>query len=372
MITFLRLMNEHMMIISLFEIESSEIFEGIAMKYFFPILIFALLQQAPPAQTPQFKGLDLYGSSQITLEQVQQKFGDKITKYVESYARRDFDTAESLNKEIITGIRQMGQFAYIGLSLIIYYTEPQSIYLTIDLVDEKDRAERMTFLPDPAKEFTDPDSLFKLWEEYEKTGFDLLSKGEMKSTMPDCPVLHCIFGFEHPSLKKYLEVFNNGAAKHKQLLIEIMREDKDAAHRAYAAFVLAHSSDVDAVVNAMLPAIPDQHSAVRNNAMRVLAFIAERRKDVDVPLDPILKAINYPTTTDRNKALYILSGLADNPKNKKAITQKAGLLLLKLLKLSQLNNHDPAYSVLKKISGKDFGDRDYKAWEEWLNAELKN
>jgi hypothetical protein len=343
-----------------------------AMKHLFLLGIFLVLQSVALAQTAEFKGLDLYGSSQITLEQVQQKFGDKITKYAESYAKKDYDTAESLHREIITGIRQMGQFAHVELSTIIYYTEPHSLYLTIDLVDEKDRAERMTFLPDPTKEFADPDGLFKMWEEYEKAGFELLSKGELKSTMPPCPALHCVFGFEHPSLKKYLEAFNNGAAKHKQMLIQIIREDKDPTHRAYAAFILAHSDDVNAVVHAMLPAIPDRHSAVRNNAMRVLAFIAERRKDVDIPLDPILKAINYPTTTDRNKSLYILSGLADNPKNKKEITQKAGPLLLKLLRLNQLNNHDPAYSVLKKISGKEFGERDYKAWEDWLKSEMKN
>lgn len=342
------------------------------MNYLFLITIFLGFQSAALAQTPEFKGLDLYGSSQITLEQVQQKLGDKITKFAESYSKKEYDTAENLHKEIITEIRQMGQFAHIELSTIIYYTQPQSLYLTIDLVDEKDRAERMTFLPDPTKEFADPDGLFKLWQEYEKAGFELLSKGELKSTMPECPVLHCLFGFDHPALKKYLEAFNNGAAKYKATLIQIIREDKDPEHRAYAAFVLAHLNDVNAVVNAMLPAIPDRHSAVRNNAMRVLAFIAERRKDADVPLDPILKAINYPTTTDRNKSLYILSGLADNPKNKKAITEKAGTLLLKLLRLNQLNNHDPAYSVLKKISGKEFGERDYKAWEDWLKSELKN
>lgn len=341
-------------------------------KYILFAAIFFAACQSASADSPQFKGLDRYGSSQIALEQIKERFGDKIIRFAESYARQDMQAAERLYKEIVTGIRQMGQFAHVELSTIIYYASPQSLYLTIDLVDEKDRAERMNFLAEPTKEFAEPDGLFKLWQEYEQAGFALLAKGELKSTMPECPVLHCLFGFDHPSLKKYLEAFNSGAAKHRQTFVEMLREDKDPEHRAYSAFLLAHLADADEVVRALLPSIPDRHSGVRNNAMRVLAFIAERRRDVYIPLDPILKAINYPSTTDRNKSLYILSGVADNPKNRKPITQKAGPLLLKLLRLNQPNNHDPAYSVLKKISGKEFGERDYKAWEEWLKAELKN
>jgi hypothetical protein len=38
---------------------------------------------------------------------------------------------------------------------------------------------------------------------------------------------------------------------------------------------------------------------------------------------------------------------------------------LKLLRLEQPNNHDPAYQILTKVSGEAFGDRDYAAWERW-------
>jgi len=42
--------------------------------------------------------------------------------------------------------------------------------------------------------------------------------------------------------------------------------------------------------------------------------------------------------------------------------------LLKLLRLRQANNHEPAYEILKELSGKAFGDRDYKDWESWAAA----
>jgi hypothetical protein len=38
---------------------------------------------------------------------------------------------------------------------------------------------------------------------------------------------------------------------------------------------------------------------------------------------------------------------------------------LRLLKLEQPNNHDPAYRILRTVSGENFGERDYAAWERW-------
>ena len=42
-----------------------------------------------------------------------------------------------------------------------------------------------------------------------------------------------------------------------------------------------------------------------------------------------------------------------------------------LLRLLQPNNHDHAYFILKTISGKEFGDRDYDAWAQWLKQQAQ-
>ena len=39
-----------------------------------------------------------------------------------------------------------------------------------------------------------------------------------------------------------------------------------------------------------------------------------------------------------------------------------------MLRLGQPNNHDYAYRILKAISGQQFGERDYQAWETWLGT----
>jgi hypothetical protein len=91
-----------------------------------------------------------------------------------------------------------------------------------------------------------------------------------------------------------------------------------------------------------------------------------------MPLAPILAALQFPSTTDRNKAGYVLVSLADRPENRAPILRTVGSVLLDMLALQQPNNHDPAYQILRKLSGKDFGERDYSAWRAWLNEAIRS
>jgi hypothetical protein len=103
--------------------------------------------------------------------------------------------------------------------------------------------------------------------------------------------------------------------------------------------------------------------------MRVLSQVAEERRHVAIPLDPLLQALDFPATTDRNKSLATIDALASRPEPKRILIREAGPKLIEILKLLQPNNHDYAYSILKKISGKDFGERNYDAWHTWLGRQ---
>jgi hypothetical protein len=41
-----------------------------------------------------------------------------------------------------------------------------------------------------------------------------------------------------------------------------------------------------------------------------------------------------------------------------------------MLRMLKPNNHDPAYEILKLVSGESYGDRDYAAWEAWATANV--
>jgi hypothetical protein len=332
------------------------------------LLVALFAAGAARAQTGALRGVDVYGTSRITAEQLREKLGSDFTRLAESIASSDAETFVKAEGKLIDAVREMGPFAFVRISAIMDNDPGRSIYVTVDVVEERDRARRMDFLPAPTGTFQDPEGLLALWGEYEARGFELFRKGENFRNL-NCPAFHCLWGFEHPDLRKYEEPFRTGVAKHRDLLVRILREDRDAQHRGRAAYLLAHSKDGTALVQALVPAIRDPSAHVRNNATRVLAQISRKHKEVKIPLAPVLKAIDFPETSDRNKALSVLDGLADDRANHRTIIREAGPTLLRVLRLQQPNNHDPAYSILKKVSGKSFGERDYGAWEAWLQRQ---
>ena len=315
-------------------------------------------------------GVDLYGTSQLTLEAVNSRWGSDFTKLVQSLTGGDMDSFLATRQKIVAEVRETGRFAYVEVAVISYYTDGNPIYVTLDVVEQEDRATRMDFLPAPTGNTKIPTESLRFGPSTEQRGFELSRKNELPPMKEPCPAFHCVFGFEHPDLRKYLEPFRAGAAKHKRLLTDILRGDADASHRARAAYLLGHTTDADDLVGVLIPVIRDSSGEVRNNVMRVLAYIAEHRKDVRIPLAPVLQATNFPNTTDRNKSLAIVAALADDPANREPILREAGPRLLKLLYLLQPNNHDYAYSILKKISGEMFGEWDYPQWEKWVANNL--
>jgi hypothetical protein len=312
------------------------------------------------------KGVDVFGTTQITAELIQQRFGNELEALVQAIAaHKDQAFMDSYAK--ITGeIQAMGDFAYVSLSPIMYYDRGNSFYLTVDVVDQRDKARRLNFLAPPAKRFADPDGLLAKWSEYQETGRALAEKGDLELDKMHCPAFHCVWGFAHPKLKKYEKIFQTRVPKNKEKLKAILHGDERETYRANAAFLLAHISDPHELVNAVLPAIRDADATVRNNVMRVLSQIAEERREVLVPIRPFLDALDFPDTSDRNKSLATLEGLAARPDNKAILLNEAGPRLIQILRLLQPNNHDFAYAILKKISGKDFGERNYEAWDKWL------
>ena len=76
--------------------------------------------------------------------------------------------------------------------------------------------------------------------------------------------------------------------------------------------------------------------------------------------------LNSPFETDRNKALLVLVYAENYTTTKKTIIQKGHKNLIDLLRLQQPNNHDLAYFLLKKISGKAYGPNNIDAWDQWL------
>jgi hypothetical protein len=318
------------------------------------------------------KAVDVYGTDRLDAASVRSKHGEKLQRYFDTEDEKESDRLE---KEIIDAIlAENKDLGWVKLSTVVYYDKGDVPlgFITIDVVERKDMKARLTFGAPPSGDFEDPDGLLAAWKDYESTYFRMLREQKIGPQRVACPAFHCMGGYEHEALRPFGERFVKGVPPNQDRLARILKDDRDPKDRAAAAFLLAHIKDGKKLVDLMLPSLNDPDTIVRNNASRVLVNVAMFHHEIPIPLKPLLRALNGPTMYDRNKAVAVISGLLERPDGSKLhpeILRDAGPTLIKLLALEQPNNHDFAYKVLKKVSGKDLGERDYEAWRTWLDEQ---
>lgn len=319
--------------------------------------------------------IDIYRSTQVTADQVDKQYHQQLSEIATLWMSKD--VMHSQNKmlrikndkeKIIDGIKKMGNFAFIDLAVVLYPEDPV-VHMTLDIVDQKDVYRLNGFLPKPKGSIKDPENLLKNWQMYEKQVMDNFMRTKVFKGMnvKDCPAFHCVTTFNEPGMAKYKNMFSEKVPKNKNTLITILRKDKDENKRAAAVFLLAHVKTAEEVIDALVPAICDSDGGVRNNVMRVLAQTVEKAPVDNFPVDKIITAADYPVDTDRNKALYVLFSLSIQDKYKPYIRQNAKNILLMTLRQNQPHIHDLTYQILKNVSGENFSDTDFSAWESWAH-----
>jgi hypothetical protein len=315
--------------------------------------------------------VDVFGTKQISSEVIKKKYSNELAALAKAFSAEDFKTLS--NTKLINmdntrySIRHMGDFSYFNLSAMKSASD-KNIYVTIDVVDNDDTSRLNYFFPQPHGTISDPDNLIALWGEYQKAGFaKMLHNKDGKIWFKSCPALNCTAGFDDPELKKYKNIFLTQVPNDKDQLITILKDDKDEDKRASAAFLLGHIVDANELITILVPAMHDSSLQVRSGAMRVLAGTLMTKPTVDFPVSKAIEALDFPDVEDRSKALSLLAALSLQPRYASDIKLNAKTQLLIQLKMNQPYVHDDAYKILTRISGKAFGDRDYAAWENWLN-----
>ena len=340
---------------------------------------FAPLFASAQSGVPPIRSIDIYGSSFFDSATVRAEFEPDLMRFIElgwqaglgsgsapaNAAELEADM-EATNTKIRAALESHVPLAYFEIGVTLDFGPPQQVDVTIDVVEKSDETRRMPFRAAPTQALDDPGGVLALWMEYEQKMYQLaLAGAPMRVDDDNCPVLHCIAPFDLPDLAPYLPRLNAGARQHEDELYEIAGDSADAEQRATALFVLAHTNDAQRLAPVLGRAIYDPSGGVRNNAMRVLMFLAQRRADLDFPIQDLILALDFPSSADRNKAAYTVAGLAGQSKYRDIIREEAVPAALRLLKTEKPNNHDPAYEILKEVSGETFGERDYAAWQRW-------
>lgn len=322
------------------------------------------------------ESIDLYGSRVLENAEVQTEIEPHVLRYVAMLQQASTPNADLAALEatalasrdrIIELLNARVPLIFVEISVIANTAPPPPhMNATVDVVEKADEAQRMPFRAAPTGELSDPDGLLAAWDEYVTKMFELALAGRpMGITGTECPVLHCIAPLDVPELASYVARFDQGAREHEDALYVIAAESANARHRANALFTLAHTNDADRLLPVLGRAIFDPAEAVRNNAMRVLMYMAQADAERDFPVDDLLRAFDFPMTSDRNKSGWTLVELAKSPRYRDRIRAEAVPIALRLLRLEQPINHEPAYELLKLLSGEKFDERDYAAWERW-------
>lgn len=278
---------------------------------------------------------------------------------------------EALEQAILEQARKLGEFSVAKVSTV-YYPDELKIYTTLDLVRQQDTNR----IPKPKKKrknkpinlSADLTELFSLWDTYQENKLSLIRENKLDFSQLQCPVPHCVWGFDQQERKEVLPKFQKGIQLHQSTLKKIIQSGTDNELRQKAIFILGHDSDYQSLAKFLLQFSDDEDDVIRNNALRVIGAIVEQHADVKLNLSRIIQALNFPLVTDRNKAAYVLAGyVRHHPKSHQRVIKQAGDTLLAMLRLHQPNNHDFAYQILKTVSHQNFGERDFAAWEKWMH-----
>ena len=322
---------------------------------------------------------DIYGLNERDTQTIMKKYEKVITEFDKAIQKVNLkENSDALQREVSEKKRAIMETltkdnGYLFVDVApIYYPEDNRFYTTIEIVD-KYHPKRLQFIsqeatqPTASGNRTHPPDLIESMIRYNETSVDLMMHDQIK-IIPPCPVYHCTLGFEDPTLKPYLSIFNNGATQERSMILEALRSDPDPERRAAAAFLVGHFNDPHDIISILSSYVEDKDEKVRNNSMRVIGATIGKAKIRDIDIRPFLNVLDSPISSDRNKALMVLRNVAESHATHHLILQEAGHTLLNLIRLKQPNNHDWAYQILKKVSGRDFGPTNIAAWKAWVAA----
>jgi hypothetical protein len=323
--------------------------------------------------------IDLYGMQSDKSAYILKKYSNKVSKLTDLLAiamknNGKFNEYEARKnrlktEQVAADIKKEFSLLYVDFDTV-FYPGNKNVYTTIEVI-EKSRPDRLWYVNKVIKKqgkHVGRDLVDEMID-YEQIGMQLMMHNQLNEKDKSCPVYHCLSGFNHPKLRSYLKIFNTGVLANKPLILKTLKDGVNAGRRVASAFLVGHFKNPNEIIDVLSPYVNDKDDSVRNSAIRVIGETMNRANISDINIIPFLNLLNSPYNTDRNKALYVLLVAAESPSSKKLIIQQGSRNLLAMLKLKQPNNHDISYQLLKKISGKNFGDNNIVDWEKWTMEE---
>jgi hypothetical protein len=145
------------------------------------------------------------------------------------------------------------------------------------------------------------------------------------------------------------------ARAHPAQVYSVLEDSSSRRDRIAAAWMAGYAPKGKDQIAALLSAIDDLDSTVRNNSIRVLAVLASRDTDLarQIPADPFIPMLSSPTWTDRNKAMFVLDPItaARDPKALESLRRQAITPLRQMSQWTYWGHAEMALMLLGRATG---------------------
>jgi len=145
------------------------------------------------------------------------------------------------------------------------------------------------------------------------------------------------------------------ARAHPAVVYRVL-EDSAARHdRIAAAWIAGYTPKGKDQITALLGAVNDPDSTVRNNSIRVLAVLAEHDLNLarQIPAESFIPMLNSLTWTDRNKAMFVLEPITAgrDPKTLESLRREATDALRQMSQWTYWGHASMALTLLGRVNG---------------------
>jgi len=113
----------------------------------------------------------------------------------------------------------------------------------------------MKFVPAPVGDAPDPAGLIGAWNDYQKTFWQLVQRGELAYTPGQeshCRAFGCFGGFDHPKLAPFEERFVRDVPANVDGLVRVLHEDGNVDKRMNAIKLLGYTPDREQLTRSSL------------------------------------------------------------------------------------------------------------------------
>ncbi len=339
-------------------------------------LLTFLLAAPAPAQAAsrarwELGGLDIYGSDKADLAKFSTRHAEDIRHMLNRWggskvAQRQ---ATEMRAELEQKMKDEHDFGWVRLDIVQLSRDADGnikALLMFDVIEKAQMAERYPFRPAPTKDVGDVSGLIEEWAVYAAAARTSALSGAADLKRTACPAYYCPEGAGSPEMNALEAKFRDAVPGHKQLLLQIMREDADPSKRARALYLITYLPDAADVTALVSSGIGDPDANVREAAVTILNDMAVHRQDVQFPVREMARLLDFPDSQDRQHGLALILSLSGIKDYESLIYGPSADQVLRLLRTKHPGIRQMAHTLLTVLSGENHGPDDYEGWDKWL------